>query len=71
MSYLARVLSFAVGFHWIRTKGKLASPKEAPVVVIAPHFSFVDGSVVAGMGRMTYMSRKENDDMPFIGRMYT
>jgi lysophosphatidylcholine acyltransferase/lyso-PAF acetyltransferase len=39
---LSRVLLFSLGYHYIKTKGKPASPKEAPVIV-ANHISAVDG----------------------------
>ena len=57
-----------MGFHHIKTKGKLASSEEAPVVVIAPHSHFMDGPITAGLGSLTFMSRKENDLVPIIGR---
>eukprot|EP00795_Rhopilema_esculentum_P001018 gene1018-15343_t len=68
ISKLGRAITFVMGFHHIKTKGKLASSKEAPVVVIAPHSHFMDGPITAGLGSLTFMSRKENDLVPIIGQ---
>lgn len=68
MSRFGRVLAFIMGFHSLKIKGKLASSEEAPVVVVAPHYSFMDAAVSVSIGHLTYMSRKENDQAPLFGR---
>ena len=59
-----------MGYHHIETKGKLASSEEAPVIVVAPHFSFMDGPLSVSIGHLTYMSRLENDHAPLFGREF-
>ena len=39
---IIRSLLFALGFHTIKIKGKLAPLSEAFITVIAPHSSFLD-----------------------------
>ncbi|EPY90229.1 hypothetical protein CB1_000017003 [Camelus ferus] len=57
-----------MGFR-VTVKGKIASPEEAPVFVVAPHSTFFDGiaCVVAGLPSM--VSRQENMEVPLIGRL--
>ena len=57
-----------MGYLYIKKKGKLASSEEAPVVVIAPHFSFMDGIFCVAIGHLTYISRDENNHVPIFGR---
>lgn len=70
ISKLGRVLAFIMGYHNIKFKGKLASSEEAPVIVIAPHSSFMDAALSVSIGHLTYMSRKENDQAPLFGRKF-
>ena len=70
LSKLARILAFVMGYHNVRIKGQLASSEEAPVIVVAPHLSFMDGIFTAVIGNLTYISRKENVDVPLFGRKF-
>nr|XP_010961944.1 lysophosphatidylcholine acyltransferase 2 isoform X1 [Camelus bactrianus] len=68
LTFLGRALFFSMGFR-VTVKGKIASPEEAPVFVVAPHSTFFDGiaCVVAGLPSM--VSRQENMEVPLIGRL--
>ena len=68
LPFFVRLLLFAMGFHKIKIKGKLASSSEAPVTVLAPHSSFLDilllceyGTAPAGISKM------ENLKSPVLG----
>jgi len=69
---LVRSLLFALGFHSIKIKGKLASPSEAFITVIAPHSSFLDILLLCEYGYApSGISRMENVTSPIFGRMYS
>ncbi|KAK2164584.1 hypothetical protein LSH36_61g01016 [Paralvinella palmiformis] len=42
---LGRLMMFCCGFHHIKVTGKQASAKDAPILVCAPHSSFIDLTV--------------------------
>ena len=66
---MVRSLLFALGFHKIRIKGKLASPSEAPLTVIAPHSSFLDILLLCEYGSApSGVSKIENLQSPILGR---
>uniref|UniRef100_A0A8C6YGY2 Lysophosphatidylcholine acyltransferase 2 n=1 Tax=Naja naja TaxID=35670 RepID=A0A8C6YGY2_NAJNA len=62
-----RALFFAMGFQ-IKVKGKVASPQEAPILVVAPHSSFFDSIVCAVAGLPSVVSKEENVWVPIFGR---
>ncbi|KAM7059667.1 lysophosphatidylcholine acyltransferase 2 isoform 2-T2 [Molossus nigricans] len=68
LKLLGRAMFFSMGFA-VRVKGKIASPAEAPIFVVAPHSTFFDGiaCVVAGLPSM--VSRNENVQVPLIGTL--
>ncbi|KAM5297593.1 lysophosphatidylcholine acyltransferase 2 isoform 2-T2 [Glossophaga mutica] len=68
LKFLGRAMFFSMGFT-VTVKGKIASPVEAPIFVVAPHSTFFDGiaCVVAGLPSM--VSRSENVQVPLIGRL--
>ena len=67
----SRGVAFCMGFHWIKVKGKLASSKEAPILVIAPHSSYTDAFVTyAVLGVFSPVSRKENEDFFIVGSKF-
>ncbi|KAM4722055.1 lysophosphatidylcholine acyltransferase 2 [Rhinophrynus dorsalis] len=68
ISVLGRLLFFCMGFH-VRVQGKLASPSEAPILVVAPHSSFFDGISVVASGMPSSVSRTENINVPIFGRI--
>ena len=64
---LARMASICCGFHYVPVKGKLAGPKEAPIVVVAPHTSFVDGLSFLPLGYLSVVSASENLEVLLMG----
>lgn len=64
---LSRAVFFSVGFLWVRVKGRRADLKEAPVLVVAPHSSFLDMLVLCPTQLATVVSRSENTKLPVIG----
>lgn len=71
MWFFARCCAHACGFHHITVKGKLAGPEEAPVVVCAPHSTFIDGLAFGRtLGLVSAVSRIENLSAFLIGSMY-
>lgn len=64
---LSRAVFLAMGFPWIRVKGRRAGLQEAPVLVVAPHSSFLDMVVLMPTQLATVVSRSENLALPVIG----
>ena len=56
-----------MGFHWVKVKGKLASPAESPLLAVAPHSTFVDALAMSVLCTPTGVSRKENEAIPLVG----
>lgn len=48
-------------------KGKLASQKEAPVLVVGPHSSLLDGVIVLLLGGLTPVAKAGSEDVPIFG----
>ncbi|KAL0189865.1 hypothetical protein M9458_016964, partial [Cirrhinus mrigala] len=67
MVFLSRAVFVSVGFLWIKVKGRQAGLKEAPVLVVAPHSSFLDMLVLCTTGLPVVVSRSENCKLPVIG----
>lgn len=68
---MIRSLLFVLGFHKIRIKGKLASPSEAPLTVIAPHSSFLDILLLCEYGSApSGVSKIENLQSPILGSLF-
>ncbi|XP_039894319.1 lysophospholipid acyltransferase LPCAT4 [Simochromis diagramma] len=66
---LSRAVFFSLGFYWIKVKGRRANLKEAPVLVVAPHSSFLDMLVFCPAQLATVVSRSENTSLPVIGAL--
>uniref|UniRef100_H2SGM9 Lysophosphatidylcholine acyltransferase 4 n=1 Tax=Takifugu rubripes TaxID=31033 RepID=H2SGM9_TAKRU len=66
---LSRAVFFSMGFLWVRVKGRRADLKEAPVLVVAPHSSFLDMLVLYPTQLATVVSRSENTKLPVIGAL--
>jgi lysophosphatidylcholine acyltransferase/lyso-PAF acetyltransferase len=60
---------FSMGFL-VTMKGKVASPLEAPIFVVAPHSTFFDGIACVIAGLPSLVSRNENAPAPLIGSKY-
>ncbi|XP_074067394.1 lysophosphatidylcholine acyltransferase 2 [Macrotis lagotis] len=68
LKFLGRVMFFLMGFM-VRVKGKIASPLEAPIFIVAPHSTFFDGIACVVAGLPSIVSRTENAYVPLIGRV--
>uniref|UniRef100_A0A8C6S1Q9 Lysophosphatidylcholine acyltransferase 4 n=1 Tax=Neogobius melanostomus TaxID=47308 RepID=A0A8C6S1Q9_9GOBI len=66
---LSRATFFVLGFFWVKVKGRRASNKEAPVLVVAPHCGFLDMLVLPPTQLATVVSRSENTSLPVIGAL--
>ncbi|XP_041634746.1 lysophospholipid acyltransferase LPCAT4 [Cheilinus undulatus] len=67
--YLSRAVFLSLGFMWVKVKGRRADLKEAPVLVVAPHSSFLDMLVLCPTQLATVVSRSENTSLPVIGAL--
>ncbi|KPP68656.1 lysophospholipid acyltransferase LPCAT4-like, partial [Scleropages formosus] len=69
MLLLSRAVFFSLGFFWVKVKGRQAAPKEAPLLAVAPHSSFLDMLILCVAGLPTVVSRSENTSLPVIGAL--
>lgn len=60
-------LMFESGGLTYSFKGQLASQKEAPVLVVGPHSSLLDGVVVLLLGGLTPVAKAGSEDVPIFG----
>ncbi|XP_041842554.1 lysophospholipid acyltransferase LPCAT4 [Melanotaenia boesemani] len=67
--FLSRAVFFSLGFLWVKVKGRRADLKEAPVLVVAPHSTFLDMLVLCPTQLATVVSRSENTKLPVIGAL--
>nr|XP_058899850.1 lysophosphatidylcholine acyltransferase 2 isoform X2 [Kogia breviceps] len=68
LKFLGHAMFFSMGFI-VTVKGKIASPVEAPIFVVAPHSTFFDGIACVVAGLPSIVSRHENVQVPLIGRI--
>ncbi|KFB35987.1 AGAP000595-PA-like protein [Anopheles sinensis] len=64
-----RLLYFFGSFHYIKVYGECATPREAPFVVVGPHYSLFDSIVVAFCGPSTVVAKSKAADLPLIGKI--
>lgn len=65
-------LTYQAGGMKIVVRGKQASRSEAPILVLAPHSTFIDGGIAYVTGFPSIIVRRESGLNPFIGsRWYT
>ncbi|XP_052584367.1 lysophosphatidylcholine acyltransferase 2 isoform X2 [Peromyscus californicus insignis] len=69
LKFLGRAMFFSMGFM-VTVKGKMASPVEAPIFVVAPHSTFFDGIACVVAGLPSLVSRNENAQTPLVGRAF-
>lgn len=67
---IMRAMWFSGGFHWIRVKGRLALPSEAPILILAPHTSYFDGIPVT-MTMSSIVMKAESKNVPVWGSKFT
>lgn len=65
--FLDRVFLFAFGFNWIYYKGRPAKAKDAPIMIMAPHSSFLDVFVVSLYGAPTFVARDDMRNIRLFG----
>jgi lysophosphatidylcholine acyltransferase/lyso-PAF acetyltransferase len=58
---------FVGSAHFVNVKGKRASPKDAPILLGAPHTSFFDALSVLLSGPAGVVAKLEAGDIPFYG----
>ncbi|XP_075224266.1 lysophosphatidylcholine acyltransferase isoform X1 [Lycorma delicatula] len=68
VTMLGRGTYYAGGMRY-KVKGKQASRKEAPILVIAPHSTFLDAGVVYVTGFPSIIVRRESGLNPFLGKL--
>ncbi|KOB77070.1 Lysophosphatidylcholine acyltransferase 2 [Operophtera brumata] len=69
---LTKLVIFAAGFHRVKILGKQntpANPRDAPVLVMAPHSSFFDAISIVWLGGPSVVAKADTARLPFIGRM--
>ena len=64
-----RGVFFIGGFHWISTKGQLASPEEAPILVTAPHSTYFDALPVVLLQLSTVVAKSAVERVFIFGSM--
>ncbi|XP_055911894.1 lysophosphatidylcholine acyltransferase [Eupeodes corollae] len=64
-----RLVYASSSFHYIKFIGKQASQKEAPILVVAPHSSYVDSIIVVVTGPTSIVAKKETSETPILGRI--
>lgn len=63
-------LVFAFGsIHYVKRVGKQASSKEAPILVVAPHSSYVDSLIIVLTGPSSVVAKKETAYIPILGKI--
>ncbi|XP_053994409.1 lysophosphatidylcholine acyltransferase-like isoform X2 [Hylaeus volcanicus] len=62
-------LTYQAGGMRIVVRGKQASRSEAPILVVAPHSTFMDGGIVYITGFPSIIVRRESGLNPFIGKL--
>lgn len=62
-----RMLYAAGSFHYITYKGERAKAKEAPILVVAPHSSYVDSIIIASTSPPAIVAKRETSEIPLLG----
>ncbi|ALC48801.1 CG32699, partial [Drosophila busckii] len=64
-----RAVYTAGSFHYLSTKGTPATAKDAPILVVAPHSSYVDSILVVSGHPPSIVAKRETADIPLLGRI--
>ncbi|XP_043287363.1 lysophosphatidylcholine acyltransferase 2 isoform X3 [Venturia canescens] len=62
-------LTYQAGGMKIVVRGKQAARNEAPILVVAPHSTFIDGGIVYVAGFPSIIVRTESGLNPFVGKL--
>lgn len=65
-----RGMFFAGSFHRVKISGRQASPKEAPILTLAPHSSYFDSISVVLFGPPSVLAKAETGLLPFFGSKF-
>jgi lysophosphatidylcholine acyltransferase / lyso-PAF acetyltransferase len=57
--------------NWVKVKGTIASSKDAPILVGAPHSTFFDALAVLVSGPASVVGKVEAGEIPFFGSKST
>ncbi|KAL9695541.1 hypothetical protein quinque_014826 [Culex quinquefasciatus] len=68
-AHVMRGLFLFGSFNLIRTKGRRATCKEAPVICVAPHTAFYDSICVILFGPSAVVAKYETASLPFFGKL--
>ncbi|KAH8397821.1 hypothetical protein KR222_003345, partial [Zaprionus bogoriensis] len=64
-----RMVYTSGSFHYISMKGTPATAKEAPILVVAPHSSYVDSILVVSGRPPSIVAKRETADIPLLGKI--
>ncbi|XP_030003303.1 lysophosphatidylcholine acyltransferase 1 [Sphaeramia orbicularis] len=67
---IMRTMWFCGGFHWIKVKGQMAAPSEAPILTVAPHSSYFD-AIPVSLTMCSIVGKLESRDIPVWGTLIT
>ncbi|XP_052062194.1 lysophosphatidylcholine acyltransferase 2-like isoform X1 [Mytilus californianus] len=68
--YLGRAICFFYGFQNVKVKGQPVGSDVAPMLVCAPHSTFMDAFVIFYCSTLpSSLSRKENSALPILGSL--
>ena len=66
---LVVVAHFLAGFYRVSIKGRRATGREAPVLILAPHQSFFDALPFCLLGAPSIVAKRQVINAPLVGRM--
>lgn len=66
--FLGQMCVRCVGFHTIEITGQRVSKEVAPILVVAPHSSFLDAFAIFWTGLPFFVNREENKNLLFFGK---
>ncbi|KAJ8713716.1 hypothetical protein PYW07_014086 [Mythimna separata] len=69
---LMRLVVVAAGFHRVKVLGRHhvpSNPRDAPVVVMAPHSTFFDAIAIVCLGAPSVVAKADTARLPFIGQL--
>ncbi|KAF7994247.1 hypothetical protein HCN44_003337 [Aphidius gifuensis] len=67
--WVMRAVFICGGFHIVKIKGQKATPKDAPVLAMAPHSTFFDALPVIYLGGPSIVAKAETGKIPFFGKL--
>ncbi|XP_069992250.1 lysophosphatidylcholine acyltransferase 2 isoform X2 [Penaeus vannamei] len=68
MGCVGRMMMRCFGCQWMKIKGRIATKKEAPILIVGPHSSFFDCIAVFWSNVPCLVNRIENLQLPLFGK---